>query len=177
MPTHDELERIKNATPSCLSTISGGWMKILRLLTLLLPRLFFNLLLFWYSVFSMYSMFLVRKGSRDICSQQLIELACTWSIGFQLLAAIQHRIFKPVPLSRFISWLWCTPVMYTMICLVVVCSCYHGLAISSLYSILWTCHLPAILTFGAYFLCTCARLYKCTHDITAHMSSLIRIQW
>ena len=36
----------------------------------------------------------------------------------------------------YISWLWCTPVMYTMICLVVVCSCYHGLAINSLYSIL-----------------------------------------
>ena len=39
VPTHDEPERIKNATPSCLSTISGGWMKIIRLLTLLLPRL------------------------------------------------------------------------------------------------------------------------------------------
>ena len=36
----------------------------------------------------------------------------------------------------YISWLWCTPVMYTMICLVAVCSCYHGLAINSLYSIL-----------------------------------------
>ena len=36
----------------------------------------------------------------------------------------------------YISWLWCTPVMYTMICLVVVCSCYHGLAINYLYSIL-----------------------------------------
>ena len=35
----------------------------------------------------------------------------------------------------YISWLWCTPFMYTMICLVVVCSCYHGLAINSLYSI------------------------------------------
>ena len=35
--------------------------------------------------------------------------------------------------------------------LVVVCSCYHCLAINSLYSILWTYHLPAILTFGAYF--------------------------
>ena len=77
----------------------------------------------------------------------------------------------------YISWLWCTPVMYTMICLVVVCSCYHGLAINSLYIILWTYHLPAILTSGAYFLCTCARLYKCTHHITAHMSSLIRIPW
>ena len=41
MPTHDEPERIKNATPSCLSTISGGWMKILRLLTHLLTRLRF----------------------------------------------------------------------------------------------------------------------------------------
>ena len=40
MPTHDELERIKNATPNCISTISGGWMNILRLLTLL-PHLFF----------------------------------------------------------------------------------------------------------------------------------------
>ena len=36
----------------------------------------------------------------------------------------------------YISWLWCTPVMYTMICLVAVCSCYHGLAINSLHNIL-----------------------------------------
>ena len=68
----------------------------------MLPLLFFNMLLFCYSIFSTYSMFLVRKGIRDICSQQLIELACTWSIGFQLVAAIQHCNFQPVPLSRFI---------------------------------------------------------------------------
>src|SRR3989337_402626 len=34
----------------------------------------------------------------------------------------------------YISWLWCTLFMYTTICLVAVCSCYHGLAINSLYS-------------------------------------------
>ena len=28
-------------------------------------------------LYGKHSMFLVRKGSRDICSQQLIELACT----------------------------------------------------------------------------------------------------
>ena len=59
----------------------------------------------------------------------------------------------------YISWLWCTPLMYTTICLVVVCSCYQGLAINSLYSILWTYHVPTILTSGTYFLCTHARLY------------------
>ena len=59
----------------------------------MLPLLFFNMFLFCYSVFSTYSMFLVRKGSRDICSQQLIELACTWSIGFQLVVAI-NTIFS-----------------------------------------------------------------------------------
>ena len=48
----------------------------------MLPLLLFNMFLFCYSVFSTYSMFFVRKGCRDICSQQLIELACTWSIGF-----------------------------------------------------------------------------------------------
>ena len=46
----------------------------------MLHRLFFNMFLFVYSVFSMYSMFLVRKGRRDICSQHLIELGCMWSI-------------------------------------------------------------------------------------------------
>ena len=80
----------------------------------MLPLLFFNMLLFCYSVFSTYSMFLVRKGRRDICSQQLIELACTWSIGFQLLAAIQHRIFKPVPLSRFIYRGYGVPLLCTL---------------------------------------------------------------
>ena len=35
----------------------------------MLPLLFFNMFLFCYSVFSTYSMFLVRKGSKDICSQ------------------------------------------------------------------------------------------------------------
>ena len=80
----------------------------------MLPLLFFNMFLFCYSVFSTYSMFLVRKGSRDICSQQLIELACTWSIGFQLLAAIQHRIFKPVPLSRFIYRGYGVPLLCTL---------------------------------------------------------------
>ena len=68
----------------------------------MLHLLFFNMFLFVYSVFSMYSMFLVTKGSRDICSKWLIELACTWSIGFQLVLAIQHHIFHPVPLSWFI---------------------------------------------------------------------------
>ena len=48
----------------------------------------------------------------------------------------------------YISWLWCTLVMYTMICLVVVCSCYHGLAINSLYSIYYEpiiCQLSLLL--------------------------------
>ena len=36
----------------------------------------------------------------------------------------------------YISQLWCTPFMYTMICLVVVCSCYHGLAINSIQYIM-----------------------------------------
>ncbi len=80
----------------------------------MLPLLFFNMFLFCYSVFSTYSMFLVRKGSRDICSQQLIELACTWSIGFQLVAAIQHRIFQPVPLSRFIYAGYGVPLLCTL---------------------------------------------------------------
>ena len=80
----------------------------------MLPLLFFNMFLFVYSVFSTYSMFLVRKGRRDICSQQLIELACTWSIGFQLLAAIQHRIFKLVPLSRFIYRGYGVPLLCTL---------------------------------------------------------------
>ena len=80
----------------------------------MLPLLFFNMFLFVYSVFSTYSMFLVRKGRRDICSQQLIELACTWSISFQLLAAIQHRIFKPVPLSWFIYRGYGVPLLCTL---------------------------------------------------------------
>ena len=117
----------------------------------MLALLFFNMFLFCYSVFSTYSMSLVRKGRRDICSQQLIELACTWSIGFQLLAAIQPYFQASSTFPIYISWLWCTPFMYTMICLVAVCSCYHGLEINSLYSILWTYHLPTILTSGAYF--------------------------
>ena len=80
----------------------------------MLPLLFFNMFLFVYSAFSTYSMFLVTKGSRDICSQQLIELACTWSTGFQLLEAIQHRIFKPVPLSRFIYRGYGVPLLCTL---------------------------------------------------------------
>ena len=58
--------------------------------------------------------FLMRSGSSCVGTAQptfyypksacfslpcSIVLACTRSIGFQLLAAIQHRIFKPVPLS------------------------------------------------------------------------------
>ena len=145
----------------------------------MLPLLSFNMFLFCYSVFSTYSMFLVRKGSRDICSQQLIARAGLYVIDRHSISSgnttpyFQASSTFPI----YISWLWCTPFMYTMICLVVVCSCYHGLAINSLYSIIWTYHLPTIHTSGAYFLCTCARLYKCTHHIIAHMSSLIRIQW
>ena len=88
--------------------------EIKRNLKNMLPLLFFNMFLFCYSIFSMYSMFLVRKGSRDICNEQLIELACTWSIGFQLIAAIQHRIFKPVPLSGFIYHGYGVPLLCTL---------------------------------------------------------------
>ena len=78
----------------------------------------------------------------------------------------------------YISWLWCTPFMYTMICLVVVCSCYHGLAINSLYSILWTYHLPTILTSGAYFFAYLCQIilmhapYYSTHDLS-HQNPVI----
>ena len=80
----------------------------------MLPLLFFNMFLFCYSLFSTYSMFLVRKGSRDIWSQQLIELAYTWSIGFQLLAEMQHHIFKPVLLSWFIYRGYGVPLLCTL---------------------------------------------------------------
>ena len=80
----------------------------------MLPLLFFNMFLFCYSAFSTYSMFLVRKGSRDICNQQLIELAYTWSIGFQLVAAIQHRNFQLVPLSRFIYPGYGVPLLFKL---------------------------------------------------------------
>ena len=43
-----------------------------------------------------------------------IELACTWSIGFQLLAAMQHRIFKLVSLSRFIYRGYDVPLLCTL---------------------------------------------------------------
>ena len=57
----------------------------------------------------------------------------------------------------------------------------HGFAINFQYSIVWTYHLPTILTSGApnrepVFLCSCARLYYCTHQITARKGSLIKIQ-
>ena len=144
----------------------------------MLPLLFFNMFLFCYSVFSTYSMFLVRKGSRDIYSLTADRA------GLYVIDRLSITSGNTTPYFQasstfpiYISWLWCTPVMYTMICLVAVCSCYHGLAINSLYSIFWTYHLPTILTSGAYFLCTCAMLYKCMNHITAHMSSLIRIHW
>ena len=80
----------------------------------MLPLLFFNMFLFCCSIFNTHSMFLVKKGSMDIYSQQLIELACTWSIGFQLVAAIQHLIFQPVPLSRFIYRGYGVPLLCTL---------------------------------------------------------------
>ena len=43
-----------------------------------------------------------------------IVLACTRSIGFQLLEAIQHCIFKPVPLSRFIYCGYGVPLLCTL---------------------------------------------------------------
>ena len=49
----------------------------------------------------------------------------------------------------YLWWLWCTPIIYTTICLMALPSCYHGLAINFLYGILWTYHLPTILTSGA----------------------------
>ena len=42
---------------------------------------------------------------------------------------------------------------------------------SSNYPFLWSSQQ------GAYFLCSCARLYYCTHQITSHKDSLIQIQW
>ena len=62
--------------------------------------------------------------------------------------------------------------MYTTIYLVAVCSCYHGLAINSLYSILWTYHLPAILTSGAYFFCVLVPDYINARTILHHTWAL-----
>ena len=113
---------------------------------------YFNMFLFCYYVFSTYSMFLVRKGNRDICSLTADRA------GLYVIDRLSITSGNTTPYFQasstfpiYISWLWCTPFMYTTICLVAVCSCYHGLAINSLYSILWTYHLPAILTSGAYF--------------------------
>ena len=126
----------------------------------MLPLLFFNMFLFCYSVFSTYSMFLVRKGSRDICSQHLIELACTWSIRFQLVAAIQHRIFQPVPLSRFIYHGYGVPLYVhnnLPSCCVLLLS-WFGNKLSIHYIMnLSSANYPYF--WSLFFVCTCARLY------------------
>ena len=73
--------------------------------------------------------FLMRSGSscvgtvqptfyypKSACSSLpcSIVLACTRLIGFQLLAAIQHCIFNPVPLSRFIYHGYGVPLLCTL---------------------------------------------------------------
>ena len=116
------------------------------------------------------SSFVILYLVRTICSLSGREQGHLQStsdrVGLYMIDRLSIRCGNTTPyfpasstLPIYICWLWCTPFMYTTICLVAVCSCYHGLAINSPYSILWTYHLPTILTSGAYFLCTCARLY------------------
>ena len=172
----------RNSISLC-ALVHHGWQQTLyrktcNIFNLLALLLFFNMFLFVYSVFSTYSMFLVRKGHRDICSQQLIELVCTWSIGFQLVAAIQHRNFQPVPLSDLYILVMVYPfyVDYDLPSCCVLLLSWFGNKLSIQYILNLSCaNCPYF--WSLFFVYLCQIILMHAPYCSTHMSSLIRIQW